>query len=316
MVYAPIVIEATDRQTNRLIGSETIWINVVEENILPDSVYNIQGNELIGFSQEFINRQDYYSQFNTIKLPERVFTIKDEAFDGKLPNFIKKIIFDEHLQHVGNKAFQNNTFINTVESTGSKFDFSYDVGATFQGCTSLTLVDFSNSEIDNGFPTDCFNGCEALLEVKCAYFMSIGSSCFNGCKSLTTITNCFAVESIFDHAFSGCTNLQTIDFSQSSLDTIGDNAFEHCSSLVTIAFPDCFYSLGKRAFTNCSSLINVDFSRCTKTLNSIGDHAFENCFSLVSIVFPVNNNLVYGLADNVGSGKVVVKKDSTTGKYT
>ena len=82
------------------------------------------------------------------------------------------------------------------------------------------------------------------------------------------------LETIDDHAFSGCTNLQ-FDFSKHPrLTTIGDNAC--CGvNFTAVAFPPSLESIGVSAFMNCRILTQVTFPPNSK-LVYIKRGAFSN----------------------------------------
>lgn len=100
----------------------------------------------------------------------------------------------------------------------------------------------------------------------------IGDSAFAN-TDLESIVLPSSLESIDQKAFSGCTSLTIVDFSNcSSLKSIGQSAFSYTGAT------------SNPTFSACTSLQNLDFSGCTN-LESIGEFAFANCSALSSVNF-------------------------------
>ena len=82
-----------------------------------------------------------------------------------------------------------------------------------------------------------------------------------------------SVEEIGDFAFSGCVNLEKVNFSQSSqLKRIGENAFFNCDKLHTVTLPTELNEVGDKAFSGCIDLINLTFP---EALTKVGAEAFH-----------------------------------------
>ena len=90
------------------------------------------------------------------------------------------------------------------------------------------------------------------------------------------------VENIGAYAFQDCTNLVTINFSD-TVTHIDDNAFYRCSALTDIEFPDSLKSIGQAAFYGCDSFISIQLN---DSLESIGKQCFFSCDKLTSVTFP------------------------------
>lgn len=111
-------------------------------------------------------------------------------------------------------------------------------------------------------------------------------------KLPTTIT------SIQKYAFSGCSNLETINLPD-SITKIYENAFEKCKKLANVnktgglVLPKNLVKLGSFAFTNCEALVSVVIPNTLKTdinsddqsINTMGTNVFANCVSLSSVTF-------------------------------
>ena len=116
------------------------------------------------------------------------------------------------------------------------------------------------------------------------------------------------VTSIGDNAFSGCTNLESVDLSGASslktigssfydctkldgvklyegLETIGGSAFNHCTSLGSIHIPSTVTAIGSWCFEWCSGLEEVTFEDGIN-LTKIEAATFTFCFNLKKITIP------------------------------
>ena len=119
---------------------------------------------------------------------------------------------------------------------------------------------------------------------------SIGFASFGDCIELTQVI--FKKDSdllsVARAAFSGCVNLEKIDFSTTKLKIINMYAFRGCSNLKEIQFSDTLEQIGEGAFYECSSLVDVKIS---PNVTKLGAHAFAYCTSLERINIPSNLNL-------------------------
>ncbi len=87
------------------------------------------------------------------------------------------------------------------------------------------------------------------------------------------------VNTIGDHAFSGCAVLGSVKLSN-TVTRIGDFSFYGCTSLSSVNGCDSVTKIGNSAFFGCTSLSSLTLC---KTLTSIGDSAFYNCVKLTSV---------------------------------
>ena len=139
------------------------------------------------------------------------------------------------------------------------------------------------------------------------YFVDsyITSSEFENNEFLTNLEIPEGVIGIYDYAFSGCNNLESVKL-PSTLQSIGSYVFSNCSSLTSIDIPEGVTSIGVAAFANCTSLTSIEipegvicvdnntFEGCNNlesvklpsTLQIIGYYVFSNCSSLTDIDIP------------------------------
>ena len=179
---------------------------------------------------------EVYAYFD-FEVDEQAKTATLTNFDESLAEGKTDIVIPASIsKNAEEQWIEGNTY--TVESIG---EFA------FQGCTSLTRINFPSSLESIG--ESAFYMCYGLTSIDlsgCKNLISIGNSAFSTCSALTG-----------DLDLSGCKNLISI----------GNGAFGMCG-FTSIAFPSSLISIGDGA-----------------SLTSIGSGAFQNCLKLSSIIF-------------------------------
>lgn len=89
----------------------------------------------------------------------------------------------------------------------------------------------------------------------------------------------YKVVAIGKNAFRNSKILQSIDMSDTAIDSIGDGAFEDCINLTSLQWSSNIHYIGNYAFKGCNNLTSVSFD---KEVYSIGDYAFAYCDNLTS----------------------------------
>ena len=105
----------------------------------------------------------------------------------------------------------------------------------------------------------------------------------NKITTLTEIEVPKSVQKIGDHAFAGCSNLETVNFkdeADSNLTTIDTSAFEGCSLMKLSALPEGVTTINASAFKDCKKISLTEFPT---GLITIGKAAFEGCTGLTSV---------------------------------
>lgn len=162
----------------------------------------------------------------------------------------------------------------------SNFDTSKatDMSRMFEGCSSLTSLDFSN--FNTSAVTDMgsmFYGCSSLISLDLSSFNTSAVTSFGG--------------EWFDGMFARCSSLSSLDLSSfdTSKATVLSGMFEGCSSLTSLDLSSFDTSavtdFGRRVcnrgmFSGCSALASLDLSSFDTSEAIDMSNMFEDCASL------------------------------------
>ncbi|MFQ8958378.1 MAG: leucine-rich repeat domain-containing protein, partial [Eubacterium sp.] len=105
-------------------------------------------------------------------------------------------------------------------------------------------------------------------------------------KSIKTVNVEEGVVQIGSYWFYDCTNLTTVNFNSSTLDTLGEDLFRGCTSLQSINLPENATYYYKELFLDCTSLKYVSLPSTNNTdtyKNKIPDGIFSGCTSLEQV---------------------------------
>ena len=249
-----------------------------------------------------------------VVIPNSVKEIGENAFKGC--SYLNYVYFPQGLEYIGEYAFKNCSYLSGFFIPDSVREIG--LGA-FEGCNNLNSIsipfvgrsncmncDYGDYTTDNTlswlFGNNTSNvpdylrtvtvtrgtrndGYDIYLDYSTNDYR-ITSNAFYGCSNIETIYLAETIEVIDDYAFSGCTNLRNLIYSNSiMLKEIRSSAFEGCTSLASIFIPRNVEYIEACAFMNCTSLEYVYFDENSK-ISSIGRSAFENCTSLKCFIEP------------------------------
>lgn len=149
------------------------------------------------------------------------------------------------------------------------------------GCTSLTSFSIpDNITVLSSAPSynpdgGCFNGCTSLTNIDFNNVKSLGPYSF--LNSGLTSANSDKITTIGNNAFSGCSGLTSVNFPAAT--TIANRAFEGCRNLSSVNLP-MVTSIGNWSFYGCYNLTSVTLG---SNLTSINASAFPSCPNLTEI---------------------------------
>ena len=126
-----------------------------------------------------------------------------------------------------------------------------------------------------------FRNCKELTEVTLPESVTkIPSGIFEGCCSLKTV-NAPNVDTVCDHAFYDCKNLEAFDFSK--LQSLEHMAFAY-TGIHEAIFSDRLVNLGTVIFLSCNNLQTVDMKACK--IQKIPYQCFCFCEGLKDVQLP------------------------------
>lgn len=114
------------------------------------------------------------------------------------------------------------------------------------------------------------------------YYYVINAWAFSGCTNLTTVNTTTALMDVGERAFENCTSLRSFAMPGEHRQSVDSYAFSGCTSLQSfsmVGYPGKA-EIADHVFSGCKNLTQVSLSA---NVVSIGDNAFENCTNLKSI---------------------------------
>ncbi len=183
-------------------------------------------------------------------------------------------------------TFYGCSALESVKFTGNGTMLSEIGGSSslgcFQGCTSLTSFEFPNY-IDT-LGDYAFANCGFATLTVPASVTNFGSHVFANNKSLVTLSlPTDSAESFGDGAFTGCAQLQKVEFTGNNLalSEISDLMFWECASLSDITLPTSISYIGTQAFMGTAVSFGLH-----EGITYIGESAFDGCNNLTEVVIP------------------------------
>ena len=198
---------------------------------------------------------------------------------------------------------QDNTVSHTIQVTlnafagikytttdGRKLMISENgyAGHIFEDGTGKIALRYGN---DDEVYSGAFNNCSTLKKIWLQPALgTVGSAAFSGCTSLEEVV--FTNSSFNDgygietSVFFDCISLVEIDIPRGAVNghSIGSSTFENCTSLREVRWGDDVTYIGQRAFYGCESLEGLTDRDGSLYNVSVHEYAFYNCKNFTSAV--------------------------------
>ena len=273
--------------TNLIIGRDF-------ENMASYAFWECNAIEKLEFNCKTIDGWfNYEASIKEVVLGDNVECVMDWTFSDCIN--LERVQFGNSVKSIGSRAFYGCKSLVDIQLPNSVKIIGDNA---FNGCTSLV-----NINLGNGIETlgnYMFSDCESLGNIEIPNTVkSIGDCVFFDCVGITSITIPGSVEEIGWSPFVGCVNLKDLTFNARN---VVDNAFSGCSGLVTVKFSDDVKNIGFAAFNSCTSLKNIVLGN---GVENIGNSAFSNCSNLESITI---NEKVVSIGTSVFYGCSSLKK--------
>lgn len=219
--------------------------------------------------------------------------------------------------HGDTKVFVDHSFIsNVIQSVVVPSTIESMPKGLFYKCDNLTeleipftgdgssivyfnyLFDSNNNNIPSTLKTVTINSGERIGQyafqnvtnietvVLANTITSISTYAFKG-SGIKNIVIPASLKNIYQEAFSGCTNLESIDLSLmdiTSEGTLGNQVFYGCTKLASVTLPVGIKTIPANLFDGCTSLSSITIPN---TVTSIGAYAFYKC-GLTEINIPTS----------------------------
>ena len=261
----------------------------------------------------------------TYNIPPTVKIIADKAFQGA--SKLTSLVIPTSVEEINSQAFRQNYRLASVKfcepsNLRKLANYSFwtcsslkevtlpssitNIGKAFLACDSLETINVPANAKLTTIEEDAFKSNQNLKHFnflgECP-LTTIGKNAFANLKKLTTFKMPKTVTDIQLNAFSGCSNLATVEFDPNAdIQKIGAGAFADCG-LQRISIPKKVKEIAKEAFRNCTVLKKIEVTEFT---TSIDPEAFKYCDQLTEIKVS-KDNTVYSSV-----GGYLLSKDKKT----
>lgn len=223
-----------------------------------------------GFSDGYLAIVEEGDDVSTLEIPssymgKAVTAISDKAFNNC--DFLYEVKIPDSVTYVGASAFSSCDQLRRLDM-GNRV--KYIAENAFDSCYSLSKVmywgsvaDWCSITFDNAYSNPISMGAEFYVDGAKASKISVPSSvenirpyAFTGCTTINTVTFSDGLKMVGDYAFYGCKKLSTIELG--GVVDIGDYAFVR-TSVKSITLPETLESdgIGEKAFDECKLLYEV-----------------------------------------------------------
>ena len=198
-------------------------------------------------------------------------------WNGSLCTSISKIVIEEGVTSIGNRAFEGLIFVTDVDIPSS---VSRIGEYAFASCEHLTGIEIPYGVTEIG--SYAFRGCVRLSDVSIpSTVTTISKGMFETCSFISRIVIPNSVTTIGQYAFQNCRTLHDIAL-PNGVTTVGDSAFTGCTNLESFVIPDGMTSIPGWMFSSCNALKTVSIP---SNITSVERSAFIGCEALTDVYF-------------------------------
>ena len=218
-----------------------------------------------------IKSETFYncSSLESIRIPEEVTEIGDYTFYGC--SSLISIVIPQNVNLIDYRAFTKCNSLENINVDTNNRNYMSENGILFNK-EKTELIKFPAAKKD-------ITDYEILEGVT-----SIGYEAFSGCSNLKSINIPNSVVNIGNYAFENCNKLENINIPE-NVTKIEDGTFYGCRSLTSIKIPKSITSIGRMGFSECSNLINIEIP---EGVMSIEYALFSGCTNLQKVILPTN----------------------------
>ena len=227
-LYAPTTYKikiAGSQRIGSVIGYSNTFTLSMKDNPLPETVYNIDTNNVLQGFKEGVDLTQYDGICDTMQIPTNVINITNDAFNAKIPSFITNITFTKgsKLSTIGGNVFRSNSNLKTADLSNC-INLTSVSSYLFDFCLNIISIVLPNSIITLGY--SCFGNCQHLSSITIPPNLStIEENVFWRNYELTEISFPNSLQSIGANAFSNCSGLKTIVWNANTTPTLAQNIF-------------------------------------------------------------------------------------------
>ena len=272
--YLTSLIEITVDPLNSFYESvDGVLFNKGQTILLQYPLGNLAQEYTIPFNVETIEAYSFSPCVNlaNITFENNVKNINDGAF--RICTGLETVTIKNSVINIGDLAFAECDKLKTI-SIGKGVQ-TIGLADPFYNCISLEniIVDPSNVAYSSGDENVLFNYEKTvLLQYPIA-----------NARTYYKIPD--SVETIYDHAFSGCKKLINLDIGN-QVKYIREEAFSSCIELLNVSIPDSVQFIYEDSFAYCDKLVSVQIGTSVET---IGQYAFYQCPNLIGITVDSSN---------------------------
>ncbi len=258
-------------------GITSLTFPATLETIGKSSFFNCERLEKVDFSEctlltvipEEAFRAD--NALTTLLLPPYVQTLGKASFYG---NDVSEIIIPASCTLIDEDALDDVVYNSITKAT-----LLGDAGAgklTLNDAATFTNVETLILDRDLATPDEVVLFPDVVSLAVGGNVHAINPYCFSGCNNLESVdfSNAKALTTIGKSAFYGCTDndFESVDLSScTALTSIGENAFNSCNALASVKFPASLQNIGKAAFYDA----HIETVTIPASVSFIGEDAFD-----------------------------------------